>query len=356
MEIIDLKTRDAIAEAAFLAAGEHARLRSFLPRLPYRDAAHYEPKLEWMAREGDLIGASEGGRLVAFLGGFILDDFRNAGSGAFSPDWCHGAVRRAEAGGAAATAATTATARAESADDRAPLAYRLLYRELAGRWVAKDVRIHAGAAYASDSAALEAFSLTGFGRIVMDAAGGASELLAGFSGPAEETADSGPEAARTELAARTGLAIRRAGPLDAVALAEMNARLASHIGASPVLMPNTHGPSAEEWDAWFDEPEAVAFIAEREGRATAFIKAERPQFDVTDAVHGYKTLAIDGMFTEAAERRRGTASLLLRAVAAEAVERGMDLVSVDCETTNLEAYAFWTRRFQPVTWSFERRV
>ncbi len=355
MEIIDLKTPGAVAEAARLAAAEHARLRALLPRLPGRDAAHYEPMLEWMVREGDLVGAAEGGRLVAFLGGFILENYRNAGPGTFSPDWCHGAVLGAEPAGADATAASATAARAAS-DGRATLAYRLLYRELASRWVAKGIRIHAAAAYASDGAAREAFSLTGFGRVVLDAAVGASELLAGLSGPGDATADSAPEAARAELAAPRGLAVRRAGPPDAAALAEMNARLAAHIGASPVLMPHPHGSTEEEWAAWFAAPEAVAFIAEREGRGVAFIKAEAPQFDVSDAVHGDKTLAINGMFTEDAERRQGTGSFLLRALAAEAVERGMDLVSVDCETTNLEAYAFWTRRFKPVTWSFERRV
>jgi hypothetical protein len=32
------------------------------------------------------------------------------------------------------------------------------------------------------------------------------------------------------------------------------------------------------------------------------------------------------------------------------------VISVDCETTNLEAYGFWSRWFWPVSWSLERRV
>ncbi len=35
---------------------------------------------------------------------------------------------------------------------------------------------------------------------------------------------------------------------------------------------------------------------------------------------------------------------------------GKRLMSVDCETHNLEAFGFWTRLFTPVAWGFERRV
>ena len=208
-------------------------------------------------------GDSEGGALAAFLGGFILEDFRNAGKGAFCPDWCHGA-----------------------AGTRASLSYRHLYRELADRWVERGARIHAAAAYDGDAAAMEAFSLTGFGCIVLDAAVDAAELAAGLS--SDTTTNPVPRPAGD------GIAIRRAGVEDAAGLYELNARLAAHIGESPVFMPSTHGSTAEEWEAWFDETEAVV--------------------------------------------------------------RGMEIVSVDCETTNIEAYAFWTRRFHPVTWSYERRV
>jgi GNAT superfamily N-acetyltransferase len=77
---------------------------------------------------------------------------------------------------------------------------------------------------------------------------------------------------------------------------------------------------------------------------------------VTFAVHDEQTLAIDGMFVESAIRGRGVGRALLAALAAHALEAGKSLMSVDCETTNPEAYAFWSARFRPVTWSFERRV
>jgi ribosomal protein S18 acetylase RimI-like enzyme len=335
MNIEKMTDRDRIAEAADLAAAERAMLGKNLPWLPPRDASDYLPKLEWMAREGELLGLREDGKLVAFLGGFILDDFRNAGPGAYSPDWCHGAMPE--------------TPKENTVSSTSAIhAYRLLYRELAAHWVDRGIRIHAVSAYSTDSAALEALSLTGFGRIVMDAAAEATGL-------SRELAHSSSARGRRS-APSEAIAVRRATPADAAELAVLNARLAAHIGASPVLMPRTHGADEAEWALWLQGHDACCFIAERGGKAIAYIKAEVPQFDVTDAVHGERTLAINGLYASSEERRSGAATLLLAALAEEAVRRGMEVVSVDCETTNIEAYAFWSRHFAPVTWSFERRV
>ena len=87
-----------------------------------------------------------------------------------------------------------------------------------------------------------------------------------------------------------------------------------------------------------------------------FIKAQEPQSDVTYTVHGNGTLAINGMYVDAEARRGGVASRLLSELIDHAAEAGKNIVSVDCETTNPEAYGFWSHWFTPVTWSLERRV
>jgi len=100
----------------------------------------------------------------------------------------------------------------------------------------------------------------------------------------------------------------------------------------------------------------VAILAESGPAACGFIKAEEPQFDVTDAVHGPSTLAINGLFVRPPARRVGLATRLLAALVSHARGIGKEMMSVDCETTNLEAYAFWSRHFRPVAWGMERRT
>lgn len=327
MDIRKIEGEPEIAAASSLAEREHRLLRGSLPYLPARSAADFAGRIAWVAREGIVLGLFEEGGLAAFLGGFVLEDFRNAGPGAYCPDWCHGADPLAWGDAAASGAAFGA--------------YRALYRELAPIWRFGGASIHAVSAYATDSPCLEALAMTGFGRIMMDASRPAAELSA---------------ALREGRSEPSGAAIRRAEPCDAAALARLDAGLASHIATSPVLMPRPRGRDEALWLRWLEEPTAVAFVAADADGPFGFMKAEEPQLDVSYAVHGEGTLAIDGLFVEPARRGRGIGRALLAAMADHARETGRGLVSVDCETMNPEAYGFWSKSFAPLSFGLERRT
>ena len=316
MPLKTLTSPDEIASAARLSTLSHERLRSKLPFLPARSEGDFIPRIEWMTQNGIVIGLFDTGELRAFLGAFPLENFRNAGPGSFGPDWCHGAAPGMD---------LTRT-------------YRRLYRELAPHLISLGCRIHAFALYASDGEMVKAMELTGFGRIVMDAARSTADLLANLH-PSPNDVE-----------------ISRAGPQDAPELSRLDSALADHLAASPVLMPNTRGTDAAGWIEWLSNPGRVSFLARKNGKIVGFIKAEEPQFDVSYAVHGESTLAINGMYVEADSRSGGVGRLLLASMAREAASTGKQIVSVDCETTNPEAYAFWPRWFEPVAWCLERRV
>lgn len=318
MDIKNIDTEEGVARAARIAALRHRGLRERLPFLPERSESGYAGKIGWMGEHGVLLGLWREGKLSAFMGGFLIENFRNAGPGCFSPEWSNGAADPATA-----------------FDD-----YRLLYRAMAPEWLRLGGRLHALSLLSGQDAALEALSLLGFGRIVMDAAAPTRSILE------KAGKDPGVE----------GFSVRRAGPADAEALAAMNAALADHIAASPVLMPGTRGDDAQEWRAWFSETDAVVFLAEDGKGPIGYIQAQEPQFDVSDSVHAPDCLAIDGMFCDPAIRGRGIGRALLGTLAAHALDSGKAIMSVDCETHNLEAYAFWTRFFEPVAWGQERRV
>ena len=304
--------------AAELAAAQHEALRARRPFLPARGAAHFLPRIGWVADRGPVLGLWTGSALAAFLGGFPLDDYRNEGPATLAPDWCHGI--------------------APGVEPRA--AIRVLYREIAPRWTALAGRIHAICVYDGEDGVLEGLGLSGFGRFLMDAARPVSDLLPSAGAPAGDG----------------GIRVRRAGPQDAEVLAAFTTALAAHIGASPIFMPNTRGTAAAQWPAFFDAPKAVAWIAERDGAPVGFIRAQAPQLDVTNAVDAPGTLAIDRLYVAPPARRLGVADRLLDELVRSAAAAGDALVSVDFETHNLEAFAFWTRRFLPVGWSLERRL
>lgn len=319
-------TGDDVAAAAGVVAACHARLADRAPYLPRRTAEDYRGKLGWLIEHGIVLGRWRAGRLVAVVGGFVIDGFRHAGTGCFSPDWANGAADAATA-----------------FDD-----YRVLYREVAPRWVEAGARIHAMGVLASAEEAIEALSLTGFGRIVVDAAAPTAEVAA--------RAAAGTTPDGVHGAGHEDVTVRRATEDDAAAIAAMEARLAAHIGASPIFFPDPRGADADWWRTWLAAPTSVAYLAETAGGPVGYVKAEDPQDDVSDVVHDPSCLAVNGMYCDPAVRGRGIGTGLVAALAAHAADVGKPLMSVDCETHNLEAYGFWTRFFTPVTWGVERRV
>lgn len=326
MTITHIENDKEILSAAKLAFAAHLALLDANPFLPARTLDDYAVRIGWMVREGTVFGAFEGESLVAFLGYFKIDNFRNAGPGGYSPDWCMGLAEGKEAS----------------------WFFRQLMRSLLADADEAGLGIHAVSVYSSLGKVREEFSLTGYGGIVLDAARLVEDL-------AREMAGCRQDGWRFAECMSAGTVIRPATVADASRLAALDAALAAHVGAAPVLMPDTHGSTAEEWHDWLSSEERRAIVACCDGEIAGFIKAEEPQFDVSYAVHSPDTFAIDGLYVDPRFRGKGLARQLLASLTDDALARGKSLMSVDLETMNPEAFRFWTRYFRPVTWSLERR-
>ena len=326
MTITHIENDRDIARAAELAFAAHRSLLEMHSFLPARTLDDYAVRIGWMVREGRVFGAFEDDRMAAFLGYFKIDNFRNAGPGGYSPDWCMGLAEGKESA----------------------LFFRQLMRSLLADADETGLGIHAVSVYSSLGEIREEFSLTGYGGIVLDAARPVDAL-------ARDLADYRLAGKLQAECRSAGTVIRPATTADASRLASLDSALASHIGAAPVLMPDTHGSSADEWRDWLSSDERRALVAVCGGEIAGFIKAEEPQFDVSYAVHSPDTFAIDGLYVDPRFRGKGLARQLLASLADEARARGKSLMSVDCETMNPEAFRFWTRYFHPVSWSLERR-
>ena len=96
MNIILIQDAARIAEVSSIAFGNHARLREKYPWLPEKKIDEFQDRIGWMTREGSVYALVDGDAVRAFLGWFTLDDFRNLGPGALTPDWCFGVANCAE--------------------------------------------------------------------------------------------------------------------------------------------------------------------------------------------------------------------------------------------------------------------
>lgn len=315
MECRRITSETDITAASLLAAAAHERLLHEIGILPPRSAPDFAGRLHYVAGNGAIVGQFADSRLTGFLGAISIPDFRNAGPGSYGPDWCHGF--------------------AAAADEQASI--RALYRELAPQLLEQGMRIHAFSFYALEQRAIAAMHGLGFGEIVIDAVAAASALV-GLGDP------SPPHT------------VRRAEPSDSEALAELNEALAHHIGSSPIFLPDARGMGAGGWANWLEDESHVALLAIERAKTIGYIKAEAPAFDVSYSVQDSSVLGINGMFVAPGARRRRTGADLLAALARTAQERGKAVLSVDFETANTEAHAFWLRWFTQLTVSLERRL
>jgi GNAT superfamily N-acetyltransferase len=318
MTIKLLTTPDEACLAAVLARNNHSELQAAKSFLPQKTVQDFQPRIEWMMKEGKVYGSFDNNRLRAFLGTFTIDDFRNEGKGSLTPDWCIYAD--------------------PTQDGRRELL--ALYRTLIKQVLHEGIDKHSVGIYSHREDIKDFFELIAYGRIVMDAAASQPGLM--------EILNAAP-------AMISNIEIRRAQAADASVLSSLDSCLAEHISAVPVLMPCTHSGTKNDWEQWLGQDDTAAFVAFENENAVGFIKAQDPQFDVTFSVHDSRTFAINGLFVQPECRGKQIARSLLKALVAEAEKRKKTLVSVDCETMNQEAYSFWSRYFTPLSWSMLRR-
>lgn len=312
MEIVPLESAHLQPAAEMFVHGL-VELRRTAPALPetMEDPQRAAALLEKRVRAGAGLAAIENGRLVGYLSWYVVEQFRGTErTGAYCPEWAHGA----------------------RAEDAARI-YRGLYRAAAGRWQAAGCGVHTLTLLAHEDEAREAWFWNGFGLSVVDAIRWTEPLAA---------------------AAPHGLALRRAAPGDARFLAEIEAEHCRHYAAPPVQMragaPNTEA----EFAALLADENFHAWLALEGDTAAAYLRLESRSHGAASIVASEDAIAITGAFTRPAYRGRKIAPGLLAAAIEDARARGFARMSVDFESFNPEAAAFWPRYFTPVCYSVMR--
>jgi GNAT superfamily N-acetyltransferase len=273
------------------------------------------PHIERLADAGHGFAAIEDGRLVGYLAGIRIPGFKGHATGFLATDFGHAAL-----GDSAARVST----------------YRKLYSVAAEQWLIADVLTHAITIPANDSAARELFVRLGFGMLVIDAV----RPLPGQ-----------PIAARC----RSEVQIVRAGVADAPLLMPLAAGLADHLRRSPIFLRHEAPTLAEQID-WLRNDGQALWIALEDGEPLGFIQCEPTPSDVAWHVQDSGTVSITGAFVKPECRGSGIADRLLAILLEWATARGYQRCAVDCESANHEGCDFWLRHFEPVCYSYIRRV
>jgi GNAT superfamily N-acetyltransferase len=296
-----------VEEAAQMVAARVAALRHVVPSVPSRhlDGSEYEAKIK------DLPGvvALDNGRFAGFLLALCIDDLRGRKT-AYSPEWAHGVPR--------------------AAGQRTLCA---MYRAAAETWRDENYQAHVFTTLAHDIEAIGTLHWQSFGNIVIDAIRDLSPVPG----------------------VKAGGEVKPAGPNDVGEICRLDHLLSDHLRGSTTFLDFPYRDEAF-WKKQLSDPQQFFPAAFSEGRAIAYLKFGPVGSGVCHTVRDDKTVAISGAFCEPDHRSGGISKRLLAEGLAWAREQGYERCSVDWESNNIEATAFWTRHFRPVCVSLMRVV
>jgi ribosomal protein S18 acetylase RimI-like enzyme len=299
--------------AARIFVEQYRRLRVAIPCLPERMTEIDEVlgKLRWLSTRQPILAAVENGRLLGYLGGLIIPHFRETDrTGAFVPEWAHGAL-----------------------EGRKQKVYRALYRAAAEGWSERDCSVHAITLLANDGEGERAWYWSGFGLSVVDAIRPADPLK--------------PQPV-------TDLTIRQATADDATRLAELEAEHWQHYTQPPVFMSPQQPDDAAGFRDFLNEPGSSAWLALDGDRSAGFLRFQGTGEGSASVMEAEDDFHCTGAYMRPEYRGRRAAPALLDAAIAAYAEHGYTRCSVDFEAFNPEAADFWMRYFSPVCFSLMR--
>ncbi len=286
-------------DAAGLLADAYERQRVATPLLPERDSSYF---LDYLRQFGGNVGAAAfvSGRLC----GFMVETMRFSWKGQ-------------------QVAGCSELSHAVGADDP-PAVYRMLHRELAGRWVEEGRHLHILGHLAGDEALTRCLYLLGFGAFL-----------------AEELRDLSP------LECHGGFAVLEdPDPPALVGLQREHRRYYRH---SPIFLKkdDTDAGIQSELEDHLSGGDRLLACADGDGIVALFIVGESASEGEGLLLRRSNTAQLKSAFVRPVERRRGIGAALLERSIGWARDQGYDRMFVEHETANIPGSAFWGRYFRP---------
>jgi GNAT superfamily N-acetyltransferase len=114
------------------------------------------------------------------------------------------------------------------------------------------------------------------------------------------------------------------------------------------------GDDAAAFANLLNNPANSVWLALMAGKPVGYMRFEGSSFGAASVVGAETTVAITGAYTRPAYRGKGAAVALLDAALQTYAAQGFARCSVDFESFNPEAAAFWMKYFEPVCFSLLR--
>jgi GNAT superfamily N-acetyltransferase len=313
MKILPLEASHLPA-AAEIFVQHYTQQRQAVPTLPdlMTNPAVVIEKLSSLRQHGIALAAVEDDVLLAYMGCWVVDDFRDMGiKGAFCSEYGH-AVREAAK----------------------PSVYASLYYSAAAQWAEAGCRIFGASLMAVDEAAREFWFWNNYGMLVVDAIRPIDPL---------------------DVPCPPGFSIHKAEADDAPLIAQLDIPHSKHYTRPPVWM--IEGPANDEASlrSFLAKPTSnIWFAIDEEQQPVGFMRFEMRSHGAATIVQSPETIAITAVYMQPACRGSGVASAILDAALKHYAAEGFQHCSVDFESYNPPAKRFWMRYFEPVAYAVVR--
>jgi hypothetical protein len=255
-----------LEDAAALVSSRYRHLREHEPLLPHRyeEVSNLLPLLQDIQAAGPGVAAFQGGRLVGFLAGWPMLDFRGKRS-VFSPEWANAADLK-----------------------DSQYICEEMYGQLAAEWVADKFAAHYIGLFANDRNAIGAWHWLGFGMIAVDAIRGLHPI---------KDVD-------------IQIDIQRARSQDLERILKLNDGLRQYMKGSPAFF-IAEKFNEDYFREWLENPGKVIWLASINEEPVAFMRMGPANDDVCTIIYDEKTTSIYGAYTRETIRGKDIATALL---------------------------------------------
>jgi GNAT superfamily N-acetyltransferase len=314
MRIIPFRGEHIVDAAELFTAGLQ-RLRRTIPALPavMTDRGEVEARLDRFFSSHMGLAALDGDRLVGYLGWVIVDQFRGTTDrAAYCPVEAHAAIGR----------------------ERMSV-YLDLYSQASWQWKEEGCSTLALSFLAEDQDAQDFWFWNGFGLAVIDAIRPIDNV---------------------EIHQPANIEIRQACEDDAELIAVFEQEASKYYAEPPSSMVPLPPDDAEACRQFLADSVNTIWLAYNSGKAVGYMRFQARGSGTAVIVESNTNIAITAAYVRRQYRGMGASSAMLKAGLGHYRSTGYKSCSVDYESFNPKAFAFWKRYFDPVCYSVIRHL
>ncbi len=313
MEIIKFQ-EEHIEAATELFNRNYIKTLKHHPYLPhkYKDKHQIIDKIKWIHENHYGVVALENGKLVGFLLGIIIEEFKCSRTGVYCPEWAHASI--------------------EGQED---FIYNIMYKSISSSWKQDQCVSHCITFLANQKTALDVFNWNGFAPFVVDAARYLEPL---------------------DLEVNNNVSIIQASKDDIKDLVAIQKEHDAYMRGATTYLNHDHGNEVARLSEDFNDDFRTVWLVKYKGQAVGLMNTKLHSDDACTIVQDKNTVSILTTHVLDAYKGLGIGKAMVQHIVNWSKHNGFERCTVDFESANYEARRFWSKHFNIVCVSVMRYI